>query len=195
MKKPRILITGFGPFPGMADNPSARIVAHLRAHFPGTFHTRILPTEYRQAPRAFANACKMIRPDIAICLGVAASTKSIRIEQIARNDLRSEWRDAKGERPEGGKVNEAGPECYSTLLPVMDIIKALDDAEIEWSISNNAGGYVCNALFYHAVHGSFTTGMPKTVGFIHVPVPDSDGMSEERLVDAVRLIARACTPG
>lgn len=194
MRKKRILITGFGPFPGMPNNPSARIITHLREHFPGEFHTRILPVEYRHSPRAFANACKMIRPDIAICLGVSGSTSTIRIEQLARNEAHPGLEDAKGERLESRILDTSGPASYPTMLPVNDITKALDNAGIEWISSNDAGGYVCNALFYHAVHRSFTTGVPKAVGFVHVPMP-SNSLTGQKLAEAVRVIAAACKCG
>ena len=51
MAKPRILVTGFGPFPGFADNPSAsaRPWPSVRRVRHAEFHARILPTAWEEA--------------------------------------------------------------------------------------------------------------------------------------------------
>ena len=38
------------------------------------------------------------------------------------------------------------------------------------SLSNDAGGYLCNAVLYHALHAIGSAGHPCRAGFIHLPV-------------------------
>ena len=60
MARPRVLVTGFGPFPGIAENPSAWLAETLAAEPPmldAELHTRVLPTAWQAAelmPRLYA---------------------------------------------------------------------------------------------------------------------------------------------
>ena len=54
MARPRVLLTGFGPFPGVPKNPSAWLAEKLAdwrptPEFDGEIHAQILPTEWEAA--------------------------------------------------------------------------------------------------------------------------------------------------
>ena len=196
MKSKKILVTGFGPFPGMPDNPSAALVKTLaqpRIARVYNLEARILPTEYAAAGATLAKALDEVKPDIVVCFGVAAKTDYIRVERAAWNVVDPAKVDAAGYRPKGNKVRADGPEGYGTLLPTADIVAALVRAGMPVQGSNDAGEYLCNYIFYQLMHDIAVNGDKRMGGFVHIPVPRADArLSEGGLVDAALIVLRAC---
>ena len=69
MARPRVLITGFGPFPGVPDNPSSwlaeALAAGAAAQADAELHARVLPTEWQAVtfmPDLYAAADLVVLP-------------------------------------------------------------------------------------------------------------------------------------
>jgi pyroglutamyl-peptidase len=58
------------------------------------------------------------------------------------------------------------------ILPLEHFQKVLQDRKIPYTISSDAGGYVCNHVFYLALHQIKCCGWDKKIkcGFMHVPL-------------------------
>lgn len=196
MQSKKILVTGFGPFPGMPDNPSetlARTLAQPRIARAFNVEARILPTEYAAAGAALAKALDEVKPDIVICFGVAARCDQIRIERAAWNVTDPAKADAAGHKPKGTKVRADGPEGYGTLLPTADIMAALVRAGIPATGSNDAGEYLCNYIFYQLMHDIASKSEKRMGGFVHIPMPRAGSrLSAGGIADAALMILRAC---
>jgi pyroglutamyl-peptidase len=161
-----VLVTGFGPFPGVARNPSGELLPALAG--PGV-RTLLLPVEYRAAADVLADALPRLRPDVALLFGVASTDSVVRIEAVARNhgsvgtpDV-SGW--VQGDRP----LRDGAPDTYPASLPVEPLRAAVAASGRPVVASSDAGGYVCNATFYAALHVIATAGLPTRCGFVHVP--------------------------
>ena len=87
---PTILVTGFGPFPGMETNPSGLVAARIDAqiHSGVRFVGQLLPTSWAKAFPALVAATQKHQPDMLIMLGVAAQRPNICIERTAQNYCR-----------------------------------------------------------------------------------------------------------
>jgi pyroglutamyl-peptidase len=75
--------------------------------------------------------------------------------------------DNAGQRPIDEPVVADGPVGYWSRLPIKAIVKALREAHIPAEVSQSAGTFVCNHLFYglmHTLEGTAIRG-----GFVHVP--------------------------
>src|SRR3954453_7904581 len=101
--KPKIVLTGFGPFPGITDNATATLIPRLtkaaRALFPShEVIGEVLPTEWRRAPEALRAI--VAEGDVVLMLhfGVSESAPGFRLELIGRN-MRTSLEDAAGELP------------------------------------------------------------------------------------------------
>ena len=110
MERPRILLTGFGPFPGVPTNPSGWLAETLAERLPapelqGRIHARIFPTEW-QAAALLPNLCETLQPHVMIHFGVSEHAKTFRIEHSAHNRA-APRADAAG----------ALPACPSDLSP------------------------------------------------------------------------------
>src|SRR5262245_58104523 len=107
----RTLLTGFGGFGQVVNNPSARIVAHFeRAGAPGhDLTTRVLPVSYERAAAEIVELLRGEPFEAALLLGVAQSTPVIRIEQLARW-CAPERPDADGQAPGGARPSDGALE-------------------------------------------------------------------------------------
>lgn len=173
MRKPTVLLTGFGPFPGIPDNASSLLVPRLRAAaqraFQGhAFVADILPTEWSAGPERLQYLMRQIEPDVALHFGVAPRAKGFEVEARGRN-LTDGRIDAAGAKPEARHVVAGGDEYLASNLPVRDIVQRLRGRGFPARISRSAGRYLCNCVMYQSL--TLVNGSGKSVrnGFVHLP--------------------------
>ena len=166
--RPRLLVTGFGPFPGIPRNPSAaiarRVAASPRWRRLGV-ETRcvILPTTYAALDEHLGPALAEA-PDAVLMIGVAGRAKRVRIERRAVNRASLFLPDAEGRLPHAltlapgasARIGRANPTAMRALVR---------RHRIPCGISQDAGRYLCNAAYYRALAA------PVPVLFIHIPKP------------------------
>ncbi len=172
-RRPTVLLTGFGPFPGVEVNVSARLAKELAARacdvFPDHhFKHAVLPTEWRAAPEKLIALISGVQPDLVLLFGVAHEARGFRIETEATNTCRAAH-DAAGLPPLTSVLVDGAQAAYPATLPVAAIVTRLMQLHIPVSISNEAGGYLCNAALFHALHAAGSSQQPFRAGFIHVP--------------------------
>ena len=175
MPRPNILLTGFGPFPDVPENATQRLVPLIakaaRKRFP-TYRvvSEILPTEWAAGPQRLATLMAKRRPVVALHFGVSREARGFVIEAKGRNACRPAP-DAAGLLPAARLLARGGPPEYTVSLPVAAIIARLQSLGLHASRSDDAGGYLCNAVLYHALASM----RPDAVtGFVHVPSSLSD---------------------
>ena len=175
-----ILVTGFEPFDGLAVNPSQAIVESLARTSPASsgieLVTEILPTEFRAAGERIVTLIRELRPTAVVSVGLAASASAIRLERVALNLNDSARPDNGGDLATGRLIDPAGPIGYWSTLPLDEMLRALKGRDIPAIISNHAGAYVCNHVFYTARREIERLGRGTPCGFIHVPL-----MSEQAI--------------
>jgi pyroglutamyl-peptidase len=161
-----VLLTGFGPFAGFPVNPSWESIKPLEGQRFGGFEVRTveLPVEWDAAPRLLAAALQEHQPGIVISAGVAGSDTKMRLETTARNE--EEGADNLGVMRNGTPCVAGGPATYATRLPLDRVAPALASS-LGAVISDNAGTYICNQIFYHLMHQVDAAGT--MAGFIHTP--------------------------
>ena len=175
--KPKILLTGFGAFPGVAVNPTGLLMERIAADsgfFPGAeLKPLVLQTAFAAARAEFERSAAEFGPDAILSFGVAVGECEYRIERLAANldDCRSP--DIEGELRSARRIETEGPENYPNALPVTTIEAALRAANIPVRFSDSAGNYVCNHIFYSACHWTARNAHACRAGFIHVPDPAS----------------------
>ena len=166
----KILVTGFDPFGGESVNPAWEAVSRLPETINGAEVVRMLiPTSFERAPRAILEKVKECRPDYVISVGQAAGRTAITPERIAINMMSASIPDNDGEQPIEQKIEDNGPDGYFSLLPVVEMVKAIEAAGLPGRISNTAGTFVCNRVMYLVLHACHTEFPEMRSGFIHVP--------------------------
>lgn len=167
---PTLLVTGFGPWPGVKVNPTAALVAGLSDDDlpePGACRlvTKVLPTEYRRSWTMLRRAVIRNRPDIILHFGFAPKAEAITLERFGRLACRARA-DAAGYAPRSGTASRAGPARLVSTIPLKPLAMALRRAGLAVVLSEDAGGYLCNATFYRSLQ---RLGDGRCVGFIHLP--------------------------
>jgi pyroglutamyl-peptidase len=195
----RVLVTGFEPFDGAAVNPSQRIVEELAAAPPEgvELETAVLPVAYARIADALRAAVRRAEPDVVICFGQADGRTGISVERFAHNLDSAEPVDNDGVSS-GGEIDPAGPVAYGSTLPVAAVVAALRAEGIPAGESRDAGGFLCNHVFYVLMQ-VLEQARPQTRGgFVHVPsLPEqaletsTATMPLEMLVRAAHVVVRA----
>ena len=168
-----ILLTGFGPFPGMPENESARFVQKLsnlaaRRFSAHRITARVLPTEWQRGLEMVTALYARERPKVAVHFGVSSNAKGFVLERVGRNtqDL---LLDAKGVLPPGPNVVDGGPPTAVPTWPADEIFERLKQQAIPVEQSDDAGAYLCNALVYRTALLAAASEVPMTTGFAHIP--------------------------
>ncbi len=170
-----LLLTGFTPFGGHTTNSSEAVVNALSPGATG-LASAVLRTEYQFAGDEIARLIREGRPSAIVCLGMNERSGQVRIETLARNWDGCPRPDNAGELRQGQAILEGAPGTYPSTLPIGRLETLLAGEGIEVARSEDAGGFICNHVFFRACHeNAATRGVP--CGFIHLPplagLPDS----------------------
>ena len=166
MKK--LLITGFDPFGGAVVNPAWETVKLLPPQI-GAYRLEKLeiPTVFGKGAQAVLDAADRFQPDRILCIGQAGGRAAVTPERIAVNIRDARIEDNEGNRPVGEFVVPGGSAAYFATVDVMKLTVAATAAGFPAAVSNSAGAFVCNDVFYTLLHRYHGTAVK--VGFIHVP--------------------------
>ncbi len=198
--KSSILLSGFRPYDGMARNPTEQLMRRAPealADIPGvSLRAIVLDTDYQLSEQQFTAALDDFRPGVVLSFGLSRRIDEIKLERVAINVDDAPIPDNSGRLRRGQLIAEDGPVGYWGTIPIDAILQTLHNAGIPAGISNHAGAYVCNHIYYFGLHTIATQGLPTRMGFIHVPPlpemvrdePGRAGMSMETLIEAARVI-------
>jgi pyroglutamyl-peptidase len=170
MAQSRVLITGFGPFPGFPDNPSSWLVETLaeRERASGVaLDARILPTVWEDValiPRLY----RSLQPRAMIHFGVSERAQAFHIEASAHNRV-TPRADHRGATPKARMIREGGPSRIDTFFPAAGLAAHLRQSGIAARTSRSAGAYLCNFLYYHSLEWALRQRTLSLVVFVHIP--------------------------
>lgn len=175
-----LLLTYFGPFPGVPVNPTVALaegaVRALNTARPDLrVVARELPVSYDGSSAALRAALQEVQPDALISLGVAVGRDVVSLEQVAINLDSAGIEDNDGDRRCDEPIVPDGREAYFSSLPVRASFERLRAAGEPVEISYTAGTYVCNHVFYEGQRISRDLGLSIPAGFVHVPATCADG--------------------
>jgi pyroglutamyl-peptidase len=165
--RPTVLVTGFGPFLAYAENPSEHVahqIAATRDLAPSFDALAPLPVALGDAAEIVLARVQPAPPRAILMLGLAAASPHVRLERMGRNRSTSPEADARGRRGQGAQIIEGGPDTIGAGVALGPLAHALTRHGIIWSYSDDAGGYVCNDLYYRVLA---LCDVPAV--FVHVP--------------------------
>lgn len=187
----KVLVTGYGAFMGITDNPSANMAQKL-----SELGVKGAVVEYRrldvttEAVDAFVSEIKKSPPDVVLSMGV--SHYKAQVEERPENHL--------GANPDGNnnlmrerEVRTGGPNELKTDLPVEVITDALvpfGNARVVGTSRNDVdytpdrSAYLCNYLGYNLAT-EFGANPNTTAGFMHI--------TPETPVDQMHAVLQAVT--
>ena len=190
-----VLLTGFQPFGGEQVNPSWQAVSALH----GTrieghrVVARELPVAFGASLKALRVALKETQPALVICVGQAGGRAQLSLERVAINVDDARIPDNLDQQPIDVPVIADGPAAYFSTLPIKAMREALNAAGFPTEVSQTAGTYVCNHVFYGLMH-ALRRKRAVRAGFIHIPYspaqaslhPGAPSLAVETVTQALR---------
>lgn len=195
MKSGTILLTGFEPFGGEHINPSWEVAQALNGET--LAGARVvswqLPCVFGAALESLAKALAQHQPQLVLALGQASGRSDLSVERIAINVDDARIADNRGEQPIDEAVIDGAPAAYFSTLPIKSMVAALRVAGFPASVSQTAGTFVCNHVFYGLQHQLADSTVRS--GFMHIPLlpqqaalhPGQASMALQTMVEGVRL--------
>ncbi len=164
-----VLLTGFEPFNQATINPAWEAVRALEGWRGDGFQVEVrqLPCVFGEAIAAITRAVDEMRPDIVIAVGQAGGRPDISVERVAINVDDASILDNAGLQPVDSAIVADGPAAYFSTLPIKAIVRACREQGLVAGVSQTAGTFVCNHVFYGLMH--HVAGRGVKAGFIHVP--------------------------
>jgi pyroglutamyl-peptidase len=166
----KALVTGFDAFGGDTVNPSSAAIARLKRKLGRlAIHTAILPTSYARSAIALRGAIHEVKPDIVLCVGQAGGRSELNLERVAINVQDARIQDNDGKQPIDREVVRDGPAAHFPTLPIKACVAELRRAGLPAGVSNSAGTFVCNHVFYALMDMAGRHGIAYRGGFLHIP--------------------------
>lgn len=201
MKK--LLLTAFEPFGGKVMNASQEVANSLAdlSFAQVQLEVLILPVSRFEAVDIMLQAMAALKPDVILMLGESGGRFQVTPERVAINADDFIIPDNTGHQPQGEPINPQGPVGYFSGLPIYRLVQKLRQAGIPAAISDTAGLYLCNRLFYRVMEVIAHQQLPIKAGFIHVPYLHEQvighglnvpSLSRATLVQAMQIVIEVC---
>jgi len=173
----RVVITGFGPFPGAPFNPSAALAKALARRRRPAFAdldraTHVFATAYASVDRDLPKLLAQ-KPDLVLMFGVAGRRRDVCVETRAHNAVSVLFPDASGHRPQLGIIACGATAARRGNAPFAALAGATRTAKFPARLSRDAGRYLCNYLYWRALERAAAGNGNPLVQFVHIPPTDS----------------------
>ncbi|MHA1202550.1 MAG: pyroglutamyl-peptidase I [Candidatus Heimdallarchaeaceae archaeon] len=196
----KIILTGFEPFGGSEVNPSIKACQVFNNKIIDGYKIKAIeiPLRYNEIKPIIERILTKEKPEIVICIG-QSSRSVISLERIAINIASLEKSVYScGAKPMDEILEVNGKEGYFSTLPIRNIKVCLEENKIPCEISNSAGTFGCNQIFYHLMQFINSNEINIPAGFIHVPsLPEqvigknSPSMTLELIIHALEIAITA----
>jgi pyroglutamyl-peptidase len=194
-----VLLTGFEPFNKEPINPAWETVRALDGWSEDGFRVaaRQLPCVFGDANAAVRSLIDELQPALVIAVGQAGGRVDLSVERVAINVDDAPIKDNAGLQLVDEPIVAGGPAAYFSTLPIKAIVAALRAAGLPASVSQTAGTFVCNHVFYGLMHTLAGRDDVKA-GFIHIPYlpeqaarhPGAASMSLAQMTEGIRIAIR-----
>lgn len=192
-----VLLTGFEPFGGSDINPSIMACRKFEDKTIQGYLIKVseIPLRYNEIKDTIESLIKQEQPKAVICTGQSPRPE-ISLERVAINiaDISKSAYNC-GSIPNNEILVKEAPAGYFSTLPLQQIKTELELNKIPVNISNSAGTYGCNQIFYHLMHFISEENLNIPAGFVHVPsLPEQvvgkniPSMSLELIANALGII-------
>ncbi|HQQ70575.1 MAG TPA: pyroglutamyl-peptidase I [Alicycliphilus sp.] len=196
----KVLVTGFEPFDQDHVNPSWEVARALDGwrHDGASVHAVQLPCVFDRALERLDAALAAHAPTLVVCLGLAGGRAEVSVERVAINVNDARIPDNAGQQPVDTAVVAQASAAHFATLPIKAIVRDLRAQGFPAGVSNTAGTFVCNHVFYGLMHRLTAQGGAARGGFVHLPyLPEqaaqhagAPSMALDTQVQALRALIR-----
>jgi len=195
---PMVLLTGFDAFGGDSINPSWLAAQALDGEILENHRVVAaqLPCDFAASSKALSALLRQYQPVLVLCLGLAGGRAKLSLERVAINVQDARIADNAGAQPIDLPITANGPVGYFSTLPIKAMLQALTAAGIPADVSQTAGTFVCNHVFYALMQAlkKQRFNVKARGGFAHLPYLPDQGlpcMPLDQMVHGLR-VAIAC---
>lgn len=195
-RMPVVLVTGFDPFGGEAVNPSQQIAQALDGQIIAGHRVvgATLPTQFDASLPALQSLLRRYRPALVLAIGQAGGREGISLERVAINLIDARIPDNAGSQPVDVRIVDNAANAYFSTLPIKVMLQRLHKARIPAALSQSAGTFVCNQVFFGLQH-ALRRRRGVRGGFVHVPyLPEqaarhagAPSLALETMIAAIRI--------
>ena len=202
-----IILTGFGKFGNILKNPTTFLVEnlpeYLKANCQADFElidARVVPVDIQNCDKAINEINEIISKSknhfkrvFVIHMGVASGIQKMRIERNGCNIENFCIPDMAGNQPRNLPITEKLPKNGKllTCLDVDSLQKKLAQEGFPCYVSDSAGQYICNYMYFCSLENIQKTGKDISSLFVHVG-EFSDISKEIQLKFFNSLISEIC---
>lgn len=178
-KPKRVLVAGFDAFDNLDANPSQMVVETLQSPFklPGRkgevlLDTLVLPTCCNKAWTKLKRKLDANKDaySAVILTGVAAKREKISLERFALNIRDYRIKDNSGHQYLDKLIEKNAPDALKTTLSVASISKLLTKSGVLCEVSNHAGTFICNEVYFKCLRYQEKQRKSAPVLFVHLPL-------------------------
>lgn len=178
--KGTLLLTAFEPFGGAERNAALDAVLRQPECIDDLRIVKLtVPTVFGASVQTVMEKLEKLRPDAVLMVGQAAGRAALTPEAYAVNRIHARIPDNAGNRPQEQPVVPGGPARRSATLPAEELAKAIRAAGVPSAVSEDAGTFVCNELFYGVLQALSETKPPVPAGFLHVSLSDEQAHGDQ----------------
>jgi pyroglutamyl-peptidase len=152
-----------------------------------------IPLRFHEIKGIIEGHIEAYRPSKIICTGQSGGP-SIAVERVALNIADARIPYNCGLKPADKSLSKIGPAAYFSKLPYRRVVERLKQSGIPAVVSNSAGTFGCNQLFYHLMDYLARKEDNISAGFIHVPsLPEQvinrgvPSMTVELIAEAIKI--------
>lgn len=187
-----VLLTGFGPFGKYKENSSWAVAEKVAALGVDGLEVVQLPVSFAGVAAVLREAVTKHNPNVLVMLGQAAGIDYIKLERIAINMMDSQTADNDGYIPDEEPICPGGEAALFTNTNIKELRSAVEEQGIPVKVSNSAGLYVCNRLYYEALRLCGERPGVKAL-FVHLPFYEgqpsaTEGKPTMPLTDMVKYV-------
>lgn len=149
-----------------------------------------MPLRFEEIRGTIEGRIKKWKPSAIICTGQGGGSW-LNLERVAINvaDVTRASYNC-GAKPRDATLVEGGPAAYFTRLPIRKLLEKVRAGGVPAEISNSAGAFGCNQVFYHLMDYAERERLNIPAGFIHVPKLPEQVVDKKEPHMSLDLIAR-----
>ncbi len=177
-----VLLCAFEPFGPWERNSTEEVTAGAaKALRADGLHVerRTLPVALADALPLVASTLAELTPLAVVATGLAGKRTAVNVERVALNVADFRIPDNAGAQPRGVPLVPGAPEAWLIGFDPHALVAAVRDAGADVALSNSAGTFLCNAVYYEVLRRTRPAGIPAV--FLHLPPLPGEAARAARL--------------
>jgi len=185
-KEKNLLLTGFEPYASTPVNPAELVAKALDGSVIGPIKvlSTIVPNTFFKSIQHVKQMMLDTKADYVLMMGEFTGRSMVTLERYAHriiDSYRYQLQDNEGSNYSQKDTAENGPIAYQSHFPIKRMVNAIREQGIPADVSDTAGTFVCNHLFYGILHEIESNQLNVKAGWIHLPMLPSTAALCEHL--------------